>query len=282
MHPVHLLKDYSLEITSKDVRRLEEVAHTFPMETRVSITFLPGDTVDELIGAAAGVRRLGLTPVPHISARRLRSELELERFLSGLQDRAKVDRVFVIAGDVPGPVGPYEDALAIIQSGLLTAHGISQVGIAGYPDGHARISITRLGAALADKLAALSKQGLGAEIVTQFVFDAQAVLDWTRQLRLAGIEAPIRIGVPGPARLRALLRFAARCGVAASTKIMAKYGASLANLLSTATPDRLVRQLAEGLATGSTGAVKLHLYSFGGVPETVRWAGTFTSSEQGV
>jgi len=43
------------------------------------------------------------------------------------------------------------------------------------------------------------------------------------------IDAPVRIGVAGPARIKRLLSFAARCGVRASTSVLRKYGISVAN-----------------------------------------------------
>src|SRR3546814_7526917 len=94
-----------------------------------------------------------------------------------------------------------------------------------------------------DKLYALKNQNIAAEIVTQFVFDADAVVGWLSAIRAEGVTAPVRIGIPGPASIQSLLRFAARCGVGASAKVMAKYGVSITRLLNTATPDRLVEEL---------------------------------------
>src|SRR5690606_33093844 len=104
--------------------------------TAVSITFLPGDEPDMRVSAAAAVKRLGFEPMSHISARRLKSQEELETFLARLSGEAGVTRAFVVAGDPPQPEGPYEDALSIIRCGLLAKYGIRRVGISGYPEGH--------------------------------------------------------------------------------------------------------------------------------------------------
>lgn len=111
-------------------------------------------------------------------------------------------------------------------------------------------------------------------IVTQFGFDAQPFLDWLEELRQRGIDAPVRIGVPGPAGIKTLLRFAARCGVGASAAVMAKYGVSITRLIGTAGPDRLVEAFSANLGV-QHGPVRLHFYPFGGLARTVDWITSF-------
>ncbi|MCB2013385.1 MAG: methylenetetrahydrofolate reductase [Sphingobium sp.] len=271
------MRGYSLEITTKDTDRLAAAADLMEPGAQVSVTFLPGDTVDRVAEVSAAVRKLGLEPVPHCSARRLRSEDELLRFMKRLRDDAGAERMFVVAGDPAEPMGPYEDALAVIQSGILLDHGIRQVGISGYPDGHPQISLEKLMTAMQDKLAALEAQGLAAEIMTQFVFDAEAVIEWLTNIRNMGVSVPVRVGVPGPATIQSLLRFAARCGVGASAKVMAKYGVSITKLLSTATPDRLIVDLARSTEDPAFGDVLIHLYPFGGIGKALEWAASFSA-----
>lgn len=266
-----LLREYSLEITAKDGDSFEEAAPSLVPGTAVSVTFLPGDDPDMRVATAARVKRLGFEPVSHLSARRLRSEQELETMLARLRDEAGVTRVFVVAGDLAQPSGPYEDALSIIRSGLLEKYGIRHVGIAGYPEGHPDISEEKLWQAMRDKISVLRDVGQKVDITTQFGFDTEPVLKWLERLRQEGIEARVRIGVAGPASVKTLLRYAARCGVAASAKVMSKYGASILNLFNTAAPERFVSELAESLDPARHGDVTLHFYPFGGVKTTAEW-----------
>jgi methylenetetrahydrofolate reductase (NADPH) len=108
-------------------------------------------------------------------------------------------------------------------------------------------------------------------ITTQFAFDANAMVDWVRAVRERGIDCPIRLGVPGPATVPALLRFAARCGVGASTKVLQKYGISITRLMSASGPDRLLDQLTMQLDPALHGEVRIHLYPFGDIERTVEW-----------
>src|SRR5262245_65699987 len=114
-----LLSNYSFEMTAKDVPQLEESAALIPPGAKIAITFLPNEDFSQRVAAAARVRQLGFVPVPHISARRLKSQAELEAFLAALQREAAIDRAFVVAGDPAQPEGPYADALAVLNTGLL-------------------------------------------------------------------------------------------------------------------------------------------------------------------
>jgi methylenetetrahydrofolate reductase (NADPH) len=61
--------------------------------------------------------------------------VSLDGFL-GTLSAAGVDRLFVIAGDLDKPAGVLNSSLELIESGVLHKHGIVEVGIAGYPEGH--------------------------------------------------------------------------------------------------------------------------------------------------
>lgn len=276
-----LLRDFSLEMTAKDVEKLEEAADVIPGGTHVSVTFLPGEDFAARVRAAKAVKRLGFLPVPHLSARRIKSQDELAQILDAVTNEIGTDHVFVVAGDPPRPEGPYEDALAIIRSGLLKQAGIRNVGISGYPEGHPDITREKLDRALLDKQAALQEQGLDFAIMTQFGFDEEPVFAWLERIRGEGVDATVRLGVAGPASVKTLLRFAARCGVGASAKVMSKYGTSILNLLNTAGPDALVKDIAAGLDPARHGDVVLHLYPFGGLKKTAQWAADF-KRQQGI
>jgi methylenetetrahydrofolate reductase (NADPH) len=270
-----VLRDFSLEMTGKDITGLEDAHPRIPEGTRVNITFLGNEDPKLRLDAARTVRRLGFVPVPHISARRLPSQQALEQYLDGLRADGAGEEVFVIGGDPSSPHGPYPDALSIIRSGLLQKHGVRHVGISGYPEGHPAIADHALWGALADKQAELEAQGLTGSIITQFAFDVDAVLSWVQQVREIGIELPVRVGVPGPAGIRRLMTYAARFGVGTSTSIAKKYGFSIANLMGTAGPDKFLKGLSVNRDPAVHGEVKVHFYTFGGLKATAEWAARF-------
>ncbi|WP_179043526.1 methylenetetrahydrofolate reductase [Sphingobium lactosutens] len=265
-----ILAHYSIEATAKDAPTIV-MSDGLPSAAEVYVPYLPEESDAARIEACAMIRRAGLIPVPHISARRLTSVEALDALLGALRERAQVDRIFLIAGDLARPVGPFADSLSVISTGLIERHGIRSVGIAGHPDGHPDVAEDVIWQAMQDKVAALGARGLNSQIVTQFSFDAQQVLNWLREVRARGIVEPVRVGIPGPTGVRTLLRYATRCGVAASAGAVAKYGLSLGRLLGNAGPDRFVSELRDGLDPTRTGEVLLHIFPFGGFAQTADW-----------
>ncbi len=265
-----ILAHYSIEATAKDAGTII-IAEGLPCPAQVFVPYLPEESDAARIDACVMIRAAGLTPVPHISARRLVSVEALDALLGALRERAQVDTIFLIAGDLARPLGPFTDSLSVIATGLFERHGIKCVGIAGHPDGHPDVADAVIWQAMQDKVAALTARGLESQIVTQFSFDAQRVLGWLRDVRARGIEQTVRIGIPGPTGVRTLLRYATRCGVTASAGAVAKYGLSLGRLLGNAGPDRFVADLQAGLDAELTGQVHLHIFPFGGFAQTTDW-----------
>jgi methylenetetrahydrofolate reductase (NADPH) len=275
--PDRILTDYSLEMTAKDVPALAEAAELIPAGTLVNVTFLGKEDTRMRVAAARATRAAGFAPVPHIAARRLATRRDLEEFLDALAAAGAAERVVVIGGDAAQPAGPYPDALGVITSGLLEKYGVRHVSVSGYPEGHPVIGEPLLWSALERKRAALAERGLGASIITQFGFDAEAVLRWIAEARGRGIGLPIRVGVPGPAGVRRLLRYAKRFGAVTSAGIIQKYGFKLTNLVGSAGPDRFVDDLAGELDPARHGMVRLHFYTFGGLAATAGWLRDFRS-----
>ena len=267
---------YSLEMTAKDIASLTEAAPLIAPGTPVAVTFLPGEEAGARVEAAKAVRALGFEPMPHFSARRILSRDAFEAYLEAVVREAGVRRCFVIAGDPPQPEGPFEDSSALIGTGAFERSGVQAIGIGGHPEGHPNMSEQQCWDVLQSKCADIERRGMAPLIVTQFAFDSDRLLEWLKRLRARGLDAPVRLGVPGPAGIKTLLRFASRCGVGASAAVMAKYGLSITNLLGSAGPDKLVDALGAGLRP-EHGKVRLHFYPFGGMKRTVEWIHDYTA-----
>ena len=268
--PDRMTDGFSLEITAKDVDALRSAAVGIPQTHPVAITFLPGEDFAARVTAAKAVRELGFEPMPHFSARRIQSCAEFEDYLDAVVKEAAVKRCFVIAGDPERSEGPFEDSSALIASGAFEARGITAIGVGGHPEGHPQMSNEQCFEVLESKCREIEKRGMAPLIVTQFAFDAETVLSWLKELRARGNHEPVRLGVPGPAGIKTLMRFAARCGVGASASVLAKYGVSITRLIGSAGPDRLVDAIASSLGP-EHGPVRLHFYPFGGLEKTVEW-----------
>jgi methylenetetrahydrofolate reductase (NADPH) len=266
MMPNNFARSFSLEATRPSAAELAGLPELLPPGTPVYLSAVPTVDSRELVTAAASLRKAGLEPVAHVAARRLESADHLQELLKGLRAEADMRRLLVIGGDVDAS-GPFPDALAVIQKGCLREAGIEEIGIAGYPEGHARIPPNRLEAALDQKIAAARAAGLRVHIVSQFSFSPDAVVGWVKRLRQCGIAVPVKVGMAGPTSLTALLRYAKRCGVNASLRgLMSGAGSGL---LGNVGPDRIIDALA---AASDLGEAAPHYFSFGGVLQTARYA----------
>jgi methylenetetrahydrofolate reductase (NADPH) len=267
-----LLVAGSLEVSPRELHRAGEIAKLLPKDTCIYIPSLPGLPLSRTLEAVAAVRDAGLDPVPHVSARRILNKGEFGKFIQQAVSRYRVHRVLLLGGDEPKPKGPYHDSLQILESGLLKDSGIREIGVAGYPEGHPRISAAKLQEALTRKMELTSAQGLGMYIVTQFSFAPQRVVDYCSRLARSAPDVSIYVGVAGPTDPVALARFAQLCGVSVSLRALKSLGTGIARLVTNADPqDQVVAIARYTLQREPSNVVGVHAYSFGGAVKTASW-----------
>ncbi len=140
----------------------------FAAGTDVTITFLPGDNYRHNIETATALRRAGFNPVPHIAAREMASREMLGDFLARLRGEAEVSRILLIAGDVALARGPFKSSLDVGGSGLIEAHGIKSLSVAGHPEGHPYLAAADVFKVLEAWRDWGAKTGIGVDVTTQF------------------------------------------------------------------------------------------------------------------
>jgi methylenetetrahydrofolate reductase (NADH) len=264
-----LVKAGSLEASTRNLADIESYSGLLPTGSDVFTPWLPGEPYHHLVAMARHLRQAGFNPVPHVSARRLTNVAAARDFFGRLQGEADVQRVLAVAGDSKAAAGPFDSSLALIEAGLLQEYGIRSVGIAGYPEGHRKIPETVLQTSLADKISVAQRTGMDLFMVSQFCFDGGLIVDWLRGLRARGVAIPVRIGVAGPATIRALLNYGVRCGIGNSLRAIGTQAISLTRLVVQQGPEKVVRRVAlDGKGLGIAG---LHCFAFGGFAQTARW-----------
>jgi methylenetetrahydrofolate reductase (NADPH) len=81
----------------------------------------------------------------------------------------------------------------------------------------------------------------------------------------------VRVGLAGPANVRALLKFALYCGVGPSMRALGTHATTIGRLLATGGPEAVMRDLAAADVFGAAGGITgLHFFPFGGVARTAR------------
>lgn len=275
-HP--LLPPFSIEILPKLNFDCEKIQQFLPAKTRVFIPHLPKTTLPEIVDTVKSLKLAGFEPVPHIAARRMSDEVELKNLLSSLYD-LKVQELLLIAGSRNEPIGEYQHCNDLLNSAVFNQFRFKRLLFAGHPEGHINIAQEEIEAALLKKVQLANKRGYETAIVTQFCFNKKVILHWFLGIVKAGIEQPVYIGITGPAKFKTLLRYSAICGVSTSASLFIKQPRQMWNLLFNANTDYFLNTLIKHpeIQNKVTG---FHVYSFGGLDETIQWVEKISTSKQ--
>ena len=269
---------WSIEVTPAGAAKIDSFAACLSIGTTVNVTFLPGTDPLDTVGVAKRLYNEGMKAVPHLAARSLKDADQLDELLVAYRDEAGVNEVLVIGGGVDQPVGAFDNSLQVLETGLLQKHGIRRVGVAGHPEGSPDIAKIEIAEALLAKNALAKRDGLEMYIETQFCFEAAVVFEWEKNVREAGNELPIRIGIPGPATIKTLFRFAQISGIGPSMRFVSKQARNVAKLMTVQSPHLLLSDLAEGMASDPNCLIEdLHFYPFGGFAKTAVYANAIAS-----
>ena len=272
--------NWSIEVTPAGATKVESFGDALAPGTDVNVTFLPGSDPADTATVAARLRDEGMHPIPHIAARSIQDKDQLNSILKALKEQASVDEVLIIGGGVDNPVGDFDNSMQILETGLIQDYGIGKIGVSGHPEGSPDIPADALASALAWKNEFAQKEGLNLYIETQFCFEAEQVLQWERDIRAAGNQLPIRIGIPGPATIKTLFRFAQISGIGPSMRFISKQAKNVAKLLTVQAPDVLLSELAEGMANDKDCLLAhFHYYPFGGFAKTAAYASAVANGQ---
>lgn len=273
------LAQASIEVTGKQIEKFPLLKDNMPAGATVFIALIEAQDLDAQINACAELRKLGFEPVPHVPARFVRDEADLDNRLAAFRDKAGVKTVLALGGGAPEPIGKFDAAIQMMRTGLFQKHGITKMGIAGHPEGNPDITKKHgeeaLLAALSEKNAWLKANGIEGFIATQFLFEAGPLALWAQSLRTAGIDLPVYVGIPGPATIKTLVKYAAMCGVGNSARFIRKQALNITKLLTVNTPDDFVAGLAQvHYGQPELGIAGPHLYPFGGFDKLFDWLAT--------
>jgi methylenetetrahydrofolate reductase (NADPH) len=262
----------SFEITARDPEKAVASLVDLAPKTPVYIAHIPGDPWARVMETALKVRDAGFSPIPHVVARNIKDEADLEEFLKTIVGELGTDHVLCLGGDVDNPPGKFTMSRQLIETGLFPKTGIKRIGLACYPEPHPKAPVEVFNEELSKKFALATEQGLNPWVVTQFAFEAEPIVGRLKELPGQGVTGPVRVGVAGPAGLKSLIGFSMRCGVGNSLKALTSRPTSIGKLMTKHTPEDVVADLALAMAKDPSLNVEgLHFFTFGGVPAAAGW-----------
>ncbi len=248
------------------LKNVHDQAAFLPHGATVSVTASPARGIEATVELAIELEARGFRSIPHLSARMIRDRRHLAGLLGRL-DGAGIDRAFVVGGDTDDP-GDFPDGLSLLREMAELPHGITDVGVPCYPQGHPTIPHDRLLDALA------AKAPYARYMTTQMCFDAGAIGTWLAARRADGIALPAVLGIPGVADPQRLMTIGARIGVKDTRRFVLKNARFVTKMLRSGgfyRPDDLLLELAPLIADPVAGIVGIHLYTFNGVEATESW-----------
>jgi methylenetetrahydrofolate reductase (NADPH) len=259
-----LIRNANIELIP--LRGADEKLAAVTTDTTITITCSPKFGLERTLEHVARARQIGRRVVPHLAARMVRDEEQLQDFLDALNLHG-VDDLYVIGGDSERPVGKYSEALEILEAIQYLDHSLVRIGVACYPEGHPEIPDAKLTEALQHK------QQYADYMVSQLCFDSAALTTWLAATRDAGILLPIRVGIAAPLHSRKLIELSLKIGVGSSVKFLTKQHGFVGKLLlgRSYAPEGLVTEIVEHDRFKDLGIEGLHLFSFNQVQVTLEW-----------
>lgn len=244
----------------------EKVLAEVPTGIPLTITATGGKGLEPTLDTAVYLRGHGYSVAPHVPARLVRDTEELDAIVRRLE-AADIDRIFIIGGDAETPAGDFTDAHGLLAALQDRGHHFTDVGIGGYPEGHASFSDEVIGQALRDKAP------MATRILTQICFDPQTFLAWGSRIRSEGVALPIYAGMPGPVSRQKLLRVSAGLGLGQSANFLKKQQNMFWRFFSPSgyEPTQLIRGLVQGLPSSSAAIKGFHIFTFNDLAQTETW-----------
>ena len=266
------LDGFSVEVTPKAASKIENFEDYIPSGTLVYIAHIEGTPIEEMVATAKKINDQGFCAMPHFPARIIKDKNVLQDWISRYKNEANVSNALLIAGGANKPYGQYDSSIQLIESELFDKADFNNLHIAGHPEGSMDIdpdgSTTNVDQALSWKNEFSKRTDANMAITTQFSFDANSVISWANNIKEAGIDIPVHIGIAGPAKLQTLLRYSIECGVGASIKIIQKRAKDLTKLLLPYKPTNIITELATYKANNpSFNIEKVHFFPLGGIKQ---------------
>ncbi|MGY1673697.1 methylenetetrahydrofolate reductase [Geodermatophilus sp. SYSU D00710] len=244
----------------------EQVVEHVPRTVPLTVTVTEARGLTPTLELAERLSGHGFGVTPHLAARLVHGPSHLADVVARLH-AAGVEGVFVVGGDAAEPVGPYPDALSLLEELEGLGHRFRHVGIGGYPEGHGHIGREVVERALE------RKARHATHVVSQLCFSAATTAAWARRVAQRGVDLPIRVGIPGAVTRQKLVRISAGLGLGQSARFLSKQHGLLWRFLLPHgyRPDRLVERLAPALGGPGHHLQGLHVSTFNEVARTEAW-----------
>ena len=270
----NLIASCSIETTPNVYAKYGKFSDLVDKESNIYVTYLPDEDMGKVIDTAKKLTLEGYNVIPHLPARTIANNDELEKYIKCLSEESGCSKILVIGGG-GNQKGSITSSIEILETDLLSKYNFEEVGLAGHPEGNPDVKQVDLDNAIIQKNLFSKKTDFKMYLATQFFFEARSLKEWELHLNSLDNNLEIHAGIPGPATLKTLLSYATSCGIGNSIRFLSKQALNITKLATTRSPDKLIYDLASyQIENPKTKLKKIHFYAFGGIKKTSDWLKT--------
>jgi len=267
----NLIVNCSIETTPNVYTKYGKFSDLVNKESNIYVTYLPDEDMNKVIDTAKKLTLEGYNVIPHLPARTIANNAELEKYIKSLSEESGCSKILVIGGG-GNQKGNITSSIEILETDLLSKYNFEEVGLAGHPEGNPDVKQLDLDNAIIQKNQFSKKADFKMYLATQFFFEAKSLEEWELHLETLNNKLEIHAGIPGPATLKTLLSYATSCGIGNSIRFLSKQALNITKLATTRSPDKLIYDLAcYQIENPDTKLKKIHFYAFGGIKKTSDW-----------
>ena len=268
---LNLINDCSIETTPNVYAKYGTFSDLIDKKNSIYVTYLPDEDMNKVIDTAKKLTLEGYSVIPHLPARTIPNNKELEKYIQSLSEESGCSKILVIGGG-GNQKGSITSSIEILETDLLSKYNFKEVGLAGHPEGNPDVTQVDLDNAIIEKNKFSKKSDFKMYLATQFFFEAKSLRAWEQHLNSLDNNLEIHAGIPGPATLKTLLSYATSCGIGNSIRFLSKQALNITKLATTRSPDKLIYDLASyQIENSDTKFKKIHFYAFGGIKKTSDW-----------
>jgi methylenetetrahydrofolate reductase (NADPH) len=244
----------------------DAILASVPRDVPITVTASPTKGLESTLALTERLASEGYRVVPHVSARLIVDDEHLKQIVARLQS-ARIDDIFLPAGDADPPVGRFDSALPVLSLLVTLGRPFRRVGITGYPQHHPAIADDVTIQAMWDK------RRYADYIVSNLCFDPAVLRAWIKRVRDRGVTLPLHVGLAGPVDRTKLVGMATKIGIGESTRFISKHLSWMARMGTPGgySPTRLLDRVGSSLVAPESVVEGLHVFTFNQVAETEAW-----------
>ena len=126
------LNTYSIETTPNVYSKYGDFSEFLNKKHDIYITYLPDEEPNNVIDTAKKLKLAGYEVIPHLPARTIINEQNLENYIGELANESGCSKILIIGGG-GNQAGNISSTMDVLKTDLLSKFNYKHVGVAGHP-----------------------------------------------------------------------------------------------------------------------------------------------------